>query len=568
MFSMRQLGASALEPRSCAQGEVNAIHLPGLFRRFHRVAAIDALAGEVSLQDPDRLIALLASSTTATAIQLRRLWEIAVAQSTIADVQRASGEGAPRLDEWQRGWSAAADLLRNTMVESTGGEAIAEALSTYWEESRAVGAFPPFALRVRRLEGLLRRQRGVIGFHWADEENAYRTRERQLSQRLSAPDTRDEDRLSAATQLLEEIRRYEAVYVPKLDAVAVEVSKAFSDSEHFLSLFSHRRHPEVHRWHNLTRDLIAARSAAVKYVRHALQFDALIPNAVIERNMSVEVVDGKTTPMLTGEAPARFRQFADQSVLLAAQSAQKEQELEAEWLSLVRAVIGEQDLPTPKGPEPKRDRAAGAQKRSHPIERKAWYRLATICWWGVLVMWSAFSLLVSATWSLFLIVGLVGVGVLYAVRAALFYVVLGRATLYERPGSPFVDLDMFEQQLFEETDGNATDELQELRKRYGARVPVEVMQTFIRMRLSSVQKDRQRILADADRGGKTISVESLRASMLKGQPSGAERDDYLLFFELLLLRLEVRHGPEIPVSVVAEETDAISASASEAGADR
>jgi hypothetical protein len=180
---------------------------------------------------------------------------------------------------------------------------------------------------------------------------------------------------------------------------------------------------------------------------------------------------------------------------------------------------------------------------------------------------------VSATWSQFVIAALAGAGVLYAIKAAVFYVVLGRTTLHEPAGSGFIDLDMFEQEMFERADGsandgsgNANDEFQrairEFRTRYGARVPVQVIQTFVRNRLSSIQKEKKRILTDADRQGKTISVDSLGASIMAAQPSGVDRDDYLLSCERLLVRLEVKHGPEIPVSVVDEEADALSATTS------
>lgn len=113
-------------------------------------AAIDQLASEMTLQDPDRLIAPLQANPSATVSQLRRLWEVAVARSVLADVQRASGDGSLHVGEWQGAWSEGARALRKALVEAAGGDTIDETLSTYWEESLAVRAYPPFASRVRR----------------------------------------------------------------------------------------------------------------------------------------------------------------------------------------------------------------------------------------------------------------------------------------------------------------------------------------------------------------------------------------------------------------------------------
>jgi hypothetical protein len=531
-------------------------------------AAIDKLAGETSLQDPDRLTALLSANTHVTPTQLRRLWEISVFQSAVADVQRASGDETFLLRERQRGWTRGAEALRTALAETMAGDTVDAALTTYCEETRAVQAYAPFALRVRHLEGLLRRQRSLIGFHWADEQNAYRAREREFSERLCAPEGSHGDRLTAANRLLEEIGRYEAVYLPKLDAIAAEAAEAFSECERFVALFSRQHHPEVHRWHNLTRDLLTARRAAITHIRHRLQFDALFPKDVIEGHVKEVVVDGKATPVLSEAATVRFKQFVEEEKSLVAQSVQKEQETEAERLSL-QQTLREEEKPTLKPPEPEGPPHPSPHQPSHPIEMKAWYRLAKLCWWGVFAIWSAFSLLVSVAWPQFLIAGLAGVVVLYAIKAGVFYVVLGRTTLHERAGSGFVDLEMFEKEMFElgengsiEDSGNVNEEFQqairEFRTRYGQRVPAEVIRTFVRNRLSSLQRAKKRVLSDADRQGKTISVESLRASVMGAQPSGVDRNEYLLSCERSLLRLEVKHGPAIPVSAVAEVADALS----------
>ena len=87
---------------------------------------------------------------------------------------------------------------------------------------------------------------------------------------------------------------------------------------------------------------------------------------------------------------------------------------------------------------------------------------------------------------------------------------------------------------------------------------------FLDRELSSVRSEKKRILAEADREGETVNVESLRASLTASQEqaSEAERNENALFFDRYLLRLEVKYGPEIPVSVVDHEADALDSHAS------
>jgi hypothetical protein len=108
----------------------------------------------------------------------------------------------------------------------------------------------------------------------------------------------------------------------------------------------------------------------------------------------------------------------------------------------------------------------------------------------------------SANWSQFAIAVLAGAGVLYAIKAAAFYILLGRTTLHEPAGSGFIDLDMFEQEMFERASGCSNEDFQhairEFRRRYGRRVPAHVIRTFVDNQLSSIQKEKKQILADAD----------------------------------------------------------------------
>ena len=156
------------------------------------------------------------------------------------------------------------------------------------------------------------------------------------------------------------------------------------------------------------------------------------------------------------------------------------------------------------------------------------------------------------------VISVVALGaILIGIRMLVLYVVLGRPTLYERRGSGFIDLDMLEQEV---VDADA-EFLSELRKRYGRRAPEAVVRAFIDRKLANTRAEKQRILAAADRGGKAISIEALRKSMRDSVAAlpADQRDASINAMELLLLRLEVKYGSEIPLLAANELADQLSA---------
>ena len=184
-------------------------------------------------------------------------------QSTLAEVQIAVGVATCQAREWHPGWVAAQDVLRNALTDNVGADTLQAKLESYIDERRAMTAHLPFVKFVRQLESLFAREQSLMGFHFADDENAYRQREARLGERLSAPGTSADERISVAREILNERARYQSIYLPRLDAVGVDVTKAFGRCEALLTFFSERTRPEVHRWHALTAAQRRRNGAAV-----------------------------------------------------------------------------------------------------------------------------------------------------------------------------------------------------------------------------------------------------------------------------------------------------------------
>lgn len=148
----------------------------------------------------------------------------------------------------------------------------------------------------------------------------------------------------------------------------------------------------------------------------------------------------------------------------------------------------------------------------------------------------------------------IGVVLFIGVKSAVLFVVLGRTTLHERPGSGFIDLDEFRQEMLVRgsLDDSMSAEFDKLRERYGRRIPAPILQGWLDRSLSDLRDEKRTVIADADRQGTTISVDSLRRTLLARSEA---TDEYLAYCDELLLRLEVEHGPEIPLSVVSEIAD-------------
>jgi hypothetical protein len=109
-----------------------------------------------------------------------------------------------------------------------------------------------------------------------------------------------------------------------------------------------------------------------------------------------------------------------------------------------------------------------------------------------------------------------------------------------------------------EDGGDRTEDyFADLRRRYGRRVPEPVVREFLDKRLARVRAEKKKILTTADREGKTINIDGLRQGMTENlsEMSPSAREYAMSVIDRTLLRLEVKHGPEIPVTAVSEEAD-------------
>jgi hypothetical protein len=99
--------------------------------------------------------------------------------------------------------------------------------------------------------------------------------------------------------------------------------------------------------------------------------------------------------------------------------------------------------------------------------------------------------------------------------------------------------------------------LKALRVRYGRRVPTLAVQAWADKGLAEAQAKKRNAIADLSKDNLTINVGSLRATVMSSHRSGSAASDYQAQCEIMLLRLEVEHGPEIPISVVAALADSL-----------
>jgi hypothetical protein len=223
--------------------------------------------------------------------------------------------------------------------------------------------------------------------------------------------------------------------------------------------------------------------------------------------------------------------------------------------TLAAKLLGEPVAPEVKADPPETTTRSMTQQRHHPLQRSAWFRLGQILWWTGLALWVLAVSLVTNSLQSSIIGYAIGVALFIALKSAVFFVVLGRTTLHERPGSGFIDVDDIRQEMLAQgsLDDAMSDGFEELRKRYGRRVPAPILKGWVDRHLNELRDKKRTAIADAESRGATINVNSLRRTLLA---QGNRSDEYLAHCDQVLLRLEVEYGPEIPVSVVSQMADA------------
>lgn len=511
-------------------------------------AAVTELISIEALQSPDRVLELLKSGPREIAAQqAKSLWEYAVGQSALADLETSLGRGG---SDWhQQGWASLEASLGEMLGESFAAANLGPAFAAFRKATRAKVVLPDLSNRIRRLEVKLARQGALLDFHFGDEKNAYRRRERELSKIISSQSVTGEARTAAARKLLDEISRYRGIYVTRLQVLTAEITEIENECHDLIRLFFESDPLDVLRWDELTNVTLASRRAAVDLVELMLTLEGVLSNdLVLDR---LRAVEGQEAPVLSEDAMTVLREGIPKNQQLLEQI-KAGKALEEERAEITKRLLG--DTPEHQTPPPRKEDAAEINLNGpHPLERKAWYRLAKVLWYLALALWGAFSWIAFPSSDVAVEAALIGAAVLLALRVTVLYVVLGRWTVRERPGSGFIDLDVFEEQLLSSGRGDITESnrrsLQDLRKLYGRRVPAKALQEFIDRQLSNAAALRRRILKEADSKGSTLSMSSLRESMASA-PHAAPAAVYDSLCERLLVRLEVEHGPQIPLSVL------------------
>lgn len=482
--------------------------------------------------------------------QVERIWRVAVTQSARAAVRAAVGDR--HCAEWQLAWGQFEENLRAQIARVMGKADAPQVLEAVLVATRASEAMPLFLESMRALETALLRLRTVLAFHWSDEENAYRRQENRLSGTVSQSTGDPDRRRSLAQQVLDANARYAEAYLPTLDALRSAVTEKWNHCDALSPLFSVSEWPEVEEWIGLARKAVHSRLAGAEMAHTSLDMDTLIPREVASGSIRTTTLEGKTTEVLSEEATARMKGDAQRMQELV-EALQEEDD--APRRALAAKLLGESVAGDAGAEDPETTRVPISQHRYHPIQRSTWFRLGQILWWSGLALWVlAVSLMTNSLQSWIISCG-IGVGVFIAAKSAVLFVVLGRPTLHERPGSGFVDLDDIRQEMLAQgsLDDAMSDGFEDLRKRYGRRVPAAILKGWVDRHLSDVREKKRTVIADADRRGTTINVNSLRRTLLA---QGNSSNEYLAHCDKVLLQLEVEYGTEIPVSVVSQIAEA------------
>jgi hypothetical protein len=509
------------------------------------------------LEDPDQLRALIVQlGDQATVSELKVLWETAVAQKALASVLIANGDGTAITEERFAGWAAGESVLRTALASSVSAGTLEMELEQYWLAYVARQAMDVLIPHMRRLEALLERQHAILGFHYADEQgNDFRANERRLSAILVAQTTSPAARLEAATAILAAADRYRTLLFNKLTPLMSEIVQANKRCSSLVALCEASLFSELNRWSELTNALVGARTYGMKHLSTSLELDTVIPNDVVEgKGTTTE----KGEDALGPEATQRMKTLAMSMAETLAQSIHVEQSIRDERTELVNQLLASQR----PGTLERSDAVTISSVRSHPIEARMWFRSLKVAWYGafafgVLLSWIA----AETTQQLLILAGVVGV-LMFGVRTLVLYILLGRTTMFEKADSDFVDLDVIEEIMIQKGEFDPST-FGHLRVRYGRRAPKHAVSAFIEGQLKEARSKKRDILSDADRRGASVSIESLRNSVLRSASdmSQEERETQLTLLEVWLLRMEVRYGAEIPVSAADAEVDLLSSEA-------
>lgn len=465
---------------------------------------------------------------------------VATSQLAVADVLVAAGKEDTDTARKRAAWAeTASGLLSRISANDAETEEMKQRLSSFLETERTTLSVEELEAPALELEGVLLRQQMLLEFHFADPRNAYREAVDGLSGQLVGAQ-RAEDRLDISRRLVELSDRYKAVYLRRLLELRDAAPRLLDRCLRLTALVT-KGGDLPHRWAFLTAELIQARQGAIEGVQRKLEVDRFLASGYLE---------GTIKENIEGEPLDRFLGLATGLADHVRACVDAEDRIKNERDSLVRKLV-------PAGEEAQSEVSAAAEKQvrpteRHPLESKMWFRLAKVAWIlsGIVML----GLLAAvADTSVGLLSGIaVIVLLLWGVRALAYYVMLSRATLYEKPGSGFVDLEALKGVMEDSGAGaEAIKQIEILKERFGRRAPAAVVKAAHDRYVGGLRKAKEEILTESDKQGLTISLRDVLEKTLKDleRYSGYRKELAAAAAERVAMELEVRYGPELPASV-------------------
>jgi hypothetical protein len=410
----------------------------------------------------------------------------------------------------------------------------------------------------REIDELFGRQYDRLCFHNDDTENAYRRDEDRMSALMVADGISDEKRKELTQTLIAHVDRYRNTFVKSLlaldDEIGVRIA-AFAREVERLAGNSPDDGNEalsmVRRWVVLSKELHVARADGSKGLAMRVEFDTVLPKKILHN-------EGNKDIPFSAEEGAAFHQTMAEVTALLRHSHEENQRIDEERKALSVILFG---TPPPTAPDPPPPQPTPVIV-PHPLEGKTWFRtlkvLYLVLWIVTAVICGLISYLGADAATVFW-VGVISAAVLIVARKVFYYITLGRTTAMEKPGSGFVDLGDVES-TFATLQSNSPDlyksvvepYLNAWKKQYGRRIPQHAfgeLQQRINKELSDIGQQKQKLIDDAMKKGKVLSLTSLRATMEKtrAEYKGADREDYVRGIDIWLMKLEAKYGTAIPL---------------------
>jgi len=424
-----------------------------------------------------------------------------------------------------------------------------------------------FSLLGRKIEELFIQQYDRMSFHHNDEANDYRVQERRLSALMLDKSISDEERFDYARAVITLADKYQQTFVQRLLDLNKEIDRELLAFEQLLNVRSQQTADSgneishLQRWLSLSQDLHQARvTATTSGVVNNVVTDKWIPNIIINS-------DGRGDMTLNTSEQEPLKKHAADSVLVK-DAIEKDGRIQLEREPLTRKLF-----PTDED-EMKRPQPAvtpqGPTKSIHPLEGRAWFRLAKVIYGASWVIGLGIAVLIGLeekdAWVFISAAGVVAIA-LILVKKFLYYVILGRTTATEKPGRGFIDIEDLQNDLAG-VRASSPDVYQRVvapffdswKRQYGRRIPVHAVNVFnerIDEEMKEIKRKKQQILDKATEKGATIEVAQIRAQMeeRKTQYQGEDRGAFNRAIDQFIMSIEAKYGAAIPIAEASQLAD-------------